>query len=290
MGKDAMQKPSIGFDWLQRFANSERDVAIASIQFRMATNVAVKTPFEPQLYNAWLKYKSKLGDISVGHLKPASGLSYTLDNHALILPDMTMYNITYDRDWGALYSKDTTWGNVSASATNASGMNFYNRDGNYLTALHAAFGVLNEDNFSVGATLQKGVDLVGMGYHFHKTPNDLKKPKLHPQTAVGIDGQFRLNNLESAFDTYYGKFLYKEAYSILWRNGYNLLPEEKLKVEGQGIWRLFEGKHFVDYTAGLTYKLTPDLALRVMYDSQDFTNADEYYKVIAQVYYYKQLF
>lgn len=289
MAQDAMQKPSIGFDWLQRFSNRQRDVAVASVQFRLAYNNADKIPFEPQLYNAWLKYKAGFGDVSAGHLKPASGLSYVLDNHALLLPDMTMYNMTYDRDWGMLFSRDTAWGNLSASATNASGMNLYNKHGNYMLAARASYGVLNEDNYSIGATLQKGLNLVAMGYHFHKTP-DSPDGKLHPQMFGGVDGQIRYNNLESAIDVYYGEFLYSEAYSVLWRNGINLMEEEKLKLEGQGIWRLFEGKHYVDYSAGLTFKLTPDLALRGMYNWHDHTGGKDSYKVIGQIYYYKQLF
>lgn len=291
MAKDAMQKPSFGFDWLQRFSNQERDVAVASLQFRLAYNNADKTPFEPQLYNAWLKYKSSMGDMTLGHLKPASGLSYTLDNHAAILSDLTMYNMTYDRDWGAQYSKDTAWGNLSASATNASGMNVYNKDGNYLLSARAAYGVLSRDNYSIGATVQKGVNLVAMGYHYHIAPGTTD-PKLHPQTLAGIDGQVRYYNLESALDVYAGKFLYKDAYSVLWRNGINILPEEKLKLEGQGIWRLFEGEHYVEYSAGLTFRLTSDLALRAMYGWQNTTkeDVDESYKVIGQIYYYTQLF
>lgn len=289
MADDAMQKPSIGFDWLKRFYNSERDVAVASVQFRLATNNADKTPIEPQLYNAWLKYKANIGDITIGHLKPASGLSFVLDNHSMLLPDMTMYYITYDRDWGGLYSKDTSWGNVSASVTNASGMRFYNKDGNYMMAMRTSYGVLNDDNFTVGATLQKGVNLVAMGYHFHKTP-DSPEGKLHPLLLAGIDGQVRYNNLESSVDIYAGEFLYADTYSILWRNGVNLMSEDKLKLEGQGIWRQFEGKHYVNYSAGATFKLTSDLAIRAMYDWQDRTAGKDYYKIIGQIYYYKQLF
>jgi len=289
MAKDAMQKPAFGFDWLKRFSNQERDLIITSLQFRLAYNMAEKTPFEPQLYNAWLKYKSGMGDITLGHQKPASGLSYVLDNHALLLPDMTMYNFTYDRDWGGAYSLDTSWGNLSASVTNASGMNLYNKSGNYMLAARAAYGVLNEDNYSLGVTVQKGLNLVAMGYHFHKLPGE-DEPKLHPQTLAGFDAQARYNNLETALDVYAGEFLEQNAWSILWRNGINLLSEDKLKLEGQGIWRLFEGKRYVDYSAGVTYKLTPDLALRAVYDWQDATGADDYYKVIGQIYYYSRLF
>ena len=98
MAKDAMQKPALGFDWLKRFSGEESDWLVASLQFRLAYNNAKKTPYEPQLYNAWLKYKSGFGDVSIGHLKPASGLSYVLDNHALLLPDPTNPDlITIDR-------------------------------------------------------------------------------------------------------------------------------------------------------------------------------------------------
>jgi len=289
MADDVMQKPGIGFDWLKRFSVEDKDIAVVSLQFRMAYNNSEKTLFEPQLYNAWLKYKSGIGDISAGHLKPASGLSYTLDNHALLLPDMSMYNFTYDRDWGGLYSTDTSWGNLSASVTNASGMNLYNKKGNYMLATRAAYGILSKDNYTFGVTLQKGVNLVAMGYHFHKLPGETE-PKLHPQTMAGLDGQVRYNNIESALDVYAGEYLNTDAYSILWRNGINILPEEKLKLEGQGIWRLFEGKHYVDYSAGVTFKLTSDLAFRAMYDWQDWTSGKDYYKVIGQIYYYKQLF
>lgn len=289
MPLDAMQKPSFGFDWLKRFSNAEKDIAVTSLQFRLAFNNSDAIPFEPQLYNAWVKYKGSFGDVSLGHLKPASGLSYVLDNHALLLPDMTMFNMTYDRDWGALYSKDTAWGNLSASVTNASGMNLYNKHGNYMLAGRASYGVFEQDNYSIGMTVQKGLNLVAMGYHFHKTP-DSPDGKLHPQSFAGIDMQGRINNLESAVDLYYGEFLYSEAYSILWRNGLNLLPEEKLKAEGQGVWRLFEGKHYVDYSGGLAFKLTPDLTLSAMYNWHDHTDGKDYYKVIGQIYYYKQLF
>jgi hypothetical protein len=168
-------------------------------------------------------------------------------------------------------------------------MNLYNEDGNYLLAGRAAYGVLAEDNYSLGATIQKGLNLVAMGYHFHQLPG-ADQPKLHHQQAIGIDASARLYNLETAVDTYYGEFLGTQAYSLLWRNGINILPEEKLKVEGQGIWRLFENVHYVDYSAGVTLKLTPDLAIRAMYDWQDKTNGEEVYKLIGQIYYYKQLF
>ena len=284
MPLEEMQKPSIGFDFLHRISGTNRDLAVLSLQFRLATNYAEKTPLEPQLYNAWIKYKAKVGDISIGHLRPASGLSYTLDNHALLLPDMSMFAYSYDRDWGAEYSKDTEWGNVSASVTSGSGMLLERKHGNYLAAAHASYGVLNRDNYSVGVTLQRGLILEGMGYHFGHNKF------LHPQKLIGLDGQYRYNNLETAVDVYAGEFLYKDTYSILLRQGINLLPEETLKLEAQGIWRQFVGNHFVNYSLSATYKLTPDLALRTMYTFEDKTHTPEAGKIVAQIYYYKSLF
>lgn len=284
---EAMQKPSIGFDWLKRFSTASKDIAVASVQFRLAVNKSEKSPLEPQLYNAWLKYKSALGDFSIGHLKPASGLSYSLDNHALLLPDMTMYVFTYDRDWGVLYSQDTVWGNVSASLTTGSGMRLYRKDNNYLAALHASYGILNEDNYSIGATIQKGEVLEAMGYHIGH--NKI----VHDELLAGVDATIRFNNLESRLDVYAGEFYQKDAWSMLWRNGINLMSEDKLKLEVQGIWREIVGSRHSNYNLGLTWKFHPDWALRTLYDYHIVRqgaaeNTD--YKVVAQIYYYKRLF
>ncbi len=282
-----MQKPSIGFDWLKRFANDRRDIAVASVQFRLALNIEDKVSIEPQLYNAWLKYKSGLGDISAGHLKPASGLSYNLDNHALLLPDMTMFTLAYDRDWGVLYSKDIAWGNVSASLTSASGMLFYRKDNNYLAAGHISYGLLNDDNFSLGATLQQGKVLEAMGYHIGH--NKI----VHDEVLGGLDATIRYNNIESMIDIYAGQFYKKDTWSILWRNGLNLLPEDVLKLEAQGIWREFVGTKHSNYSVGITWKFHPDLAFRTFYDyhtMNNFQTKDNDYKIVAQIYYYKRLF
>jgi len=284
---EAMQKPSIGFDWLKRFATQHRDIAVASVQFRLAVNEKEKPALEPQLYNAWLKYKSALGDVSIGHLKPASGLSYSLDNHAMLMPDMTMYVFTYDRDWGMLYSRDTVWGNVSASLTTASGMRLYRKDNNYLAALHASYGILNDDNFSIGATLQKGEVLEAMGYHIGHGKI------VHDELLAGLDATILHNNLESRLDVYAGEFYRKDAWSVLWRNGINLLSEEKLKLEAQGIWRELVGSKHTNYDLGLTWKFHPDWALRTLYDYHIMKQGaleETDYKVVAQLYYYKRLF
>lgn len=284
---EVMQKPSVGFDWLKRFSTDNKDVAVAAVQFRLAWDETKKSNLEPQLYNAWLKYKASVGDISAGHLKPASGLSYNLDNHALLIPDMTMYVFTFDRDWGLLYTKDTHWGNLSASLTNGSGMRFYRKDGNYLAAIRTSYGILNEHNYSIGVTAQKGEVFEAMGYQIGH--NKI----IHDMLLGGFDASIRYNNLESMIDVYAGEFYQKDAWSVLWRNGINLFSEDKLKLEVQSIWREFVGTKHSSYDFGLSWRLHPDWTLRAMYDYHlkgGFTSGKDTQMVVAQLYYYKRLF
>lgn len=282
---EAMQKPSLGLDWVQKISNEERDIATLSFQCRVAYLQEEKNHWEAQVYNAWIKYKSPLSDIWVGHGKPASGASYWLDNHALLLPDMSMYGFIYDRDWGGGTSKDTNWGNLSLSLTTASGMKLYSNR-NYLMAGHVSYGVLNQDNYTIGATVQHGKVLETAGYHI------MHNKKLHEETYTGIDVGYRYNNLDSVIDTYAGTFYpestndHMKAWAIMWRTGVQLLPEEKLKLEGQlGWWQIIK-KHHTDYATGLTWKMNADWAIRVMYDYHVLTKES---KTFVQVYYYKSL-
>ncbi len=282
---DAMQKPSLGMDWLQRFSSRHRDIGILALQFRWAYDRETRAG-ECQLYNAWFKYKSPAGDIWAGHGKPAAGASSWLDNHALLLPDMTMYGFIFDRDWGGGYSKDTDWGNLSLSLTTGSGMRLYNKDGNFLAAGHVSYGVLNKDNFTLGATFLHGKVLEAMGY------NLLHGKKLHRQTMSGFDAALRYNNLETMLDTYIGKFYpagnpdEANAWGLLWRSGINLLEEERLKPEVQIHLRELLRKHHTEAAAGITWKLHPDWTLRLMY-ARNIRNKDQ--KTVAQIYYYISL-
>lgn len=98
--EEAMQKPSLGFDYVQRFSGETGDFAVLAIQARLAINAGGEKKLEPQLYNAFLKYKAKILDIWVGHNRPALGLASYLDSHGLLLQTVAMNGFGFDRDWG----------------------------------------------------------------------------------------------------------------------------------------------------------------------------------------------
>ena len=81
MNPDAeMQKPSLGFDYLQRFSGESGDWATFALQGRLALTVngedgANEIKLEPQIYNAYFKVKTPGPYVWVGHNRPAFGLS-----------------------------------------------------------------------------------------------------------------------------------------------------------------------------------------------------------------------
>ena len=59
---DVMQKPSVGFDYLQRFSSETGDWGSFALQMRLAYNEAYRATgedeFQAQIYNAFFKYKA----------------------------------------------------------------------------------------------------------------------------------------------------------------------------------------------------------------------------------------
>jgi hypothetical protein len=87
---DAMQKPSIGFDFIQRLSGTGGDWGMLAVQSRLSYDDTRSNNNEPQLYNAYLKVKPGFGDVWIGHNKPAFGLSSYLDNHGTLLQPFSM--------------------------------------------------------------------------------------------------------------------------------------------------------------------------------------------------------
>jgi len=130
---EVMQKPSLGFDYIQRFSGESGDFAILAVQGRLAWNAAEGKTLEPQLYNAYLKFKLKPFDLWIGHERPSFGLASVLDSHGLLLQPLDMRGYGFDRDWGVGAQRDYRWGSAAASLTAGSGMPLYFK-GNYLAA------------------------------------------------------------------------------------------------------------------------------------------------------------
>ncbi|MCR4397148.1 MAG: hypothetical protein NUW07_10530, partial [Candidatus Saccharicenans sp.] len=85
-----MQKNGLGLETLIRFYRQKSDLGYASFQVRVVYDEHQDRPVQLQLFNALVRFKTGIADLWIGHSKPALGLNYNLDNHALLLPDASM--------------------------------------------------------------------------------------------------------------------------------------------------------------------------------------------------------
>jgi hypothetical protein len=280
MNPDAeMQKPSLGFDYIQRFSGESGDLATLAVQGRLAlTEDGSSYKLEPQLYNAYVKMKTPAAYMWVGHNRPAFGLSSYFDSHGLILRTLAIQGFGYDRDWGGGLYKDFSWGDISASVTTGSGMPVYMK-GNYMTAARVSYGVQSQDNFNLGFSLGYGSTLDTMGYR-------LRDPEPLQMRLAGVDLTILRNNLEHRFDLYAGTWLDKDTYAMSYRFGVNLDQEGRLKIEAQPTYWKFGEEN--DYQLALCFssQVTSNLTVRLGY-TYDHNTDDN--RVILQFYYYQPI-
>jgi hypothetical protein len=276
--EEAMQKPSLGFDYLQRFSGEARDYGALAVQARLAFNATDEPALEPQLYNAYFKYKGGFADLWMGHNRPALGLSSYFDSHALLLPTLAMQGFGYDRDWGIGAYRDLPWGNLALSATTGSGMPIYFK-GNSLISARAAKGVLSRDNYTLGLSAAYGRNLETMGYH-------LMDPDPREFYLGGADLAYLWNNIENRFEVLAGKRRGERALALFWRLGVSFLEEGRLKVEVQPTyWEIGQDWDY-QLAGGVSFQATADLTLRSMYVYDRQTNDQ---RAILQVYWYHRL-
>jgi hypothetical protein len=275
---EAMQKPSLGFDYVQRISGASGDIAVFSLQARLAWNPDGDKALEPQIYNAYLKFKTRVADIWIGHATPRFGMSAALDSHGLLLQPLAMSGFGFDRDWGLGIERDTADGNWGVSLTTGSGMTT-KFNGGYFLAGRIATGVLNEDNASGGFSLGYGqlVDAAG---------TNVFSERLIDFAMAAIDLTWLHNNVEHRVEVAGGQRDDRGAFAALYRIGYNLLPENRLKIELQPAVILVGNVTRMEISAGATYLLHPDWTLRTaaVYD----TEAKDA-RIVFQVYFYKGL-
>ncbi len=275
--EDVMQKPSLGFDLVQRVSSKTRDVGVFGLQARLAYDQGGRK-LQPQLFNAFFRLKTRLANFWVGHSKPAMGLASALDNHALLLPDATMFGFGFDRDWGVGFDRDFPSGGIAVSLTAGSGMPLYFK-GNYLAAARLFKGVLARDNYSLGFSIAHGRLLETMGY-------DLVEPEPFDWTSAGLDLSFVSRNFESRAEILVGRKAGETTVLLFWRPGLTFLEEGRLKVELQPAVQRKIGAWDYSLGAGLTYLLNADLASRFMVLRDSLGPGVRF---VFQLYYYKRL-
>lgn len=275
---EAMQKPSLGFDYVQRFSGASGDIAVLSLQARLAWNPDGDKVLEPQIFNAYLKFKTRLADIWIGHNTPRFGLSAALDSHGLLLQPLAMSGFGFDRDWGLGFEKDTARGNWGVSLTTGSGMTA-EFNGGYFLAGRVGIGVLNEENAAGGFSVGYGRIVDAMGTH-------VLSHRLIDFAMAVIDLTWLRNNFEHRVEIGGGQKDDRGAFAALYRIGFGWLPENRLKIEVQPAAILAGGVTRLELSAGATYLIHPDWTLRTaaVYD----TEAKDA-RIVFQVYFYKGL-
>lgn len=276
MPDDVMQKPGAGFDFIQRLRAKTRDVGVLAVQARLAYDQNGRR-LQPQLYNAYLRLKPGPVNVWLGHNRPAMGLASVLDNHALLLPDPTMFGFGYDRDWGVGLDRDFEKGGVAASLTTGSGMPLFLK-GNYLAAARVFWGVLARDGYSVGLSLSQGNIFETMGYR-----RVLDEPA--SWAAAGLDLSFVRRNHESRAEVLVGQRGGSTTFLALWRPGWSFLEEGRLKIDLQPALMRRAGEWELSLGSGLTYLFSADLAGRFMV----LNDRGRGVRFVAQLYYYKRL-
>lgn len=280
MNPDAeMQKPSVGFDYLHRFSGETGDWGSFGLQGRLALSVYEdgSKKLEPQIYNAWFKAKTPLSDVWIGHNRPALGLGSYFDSHPLILRTLPIQGFGYDRDWGVGTYRDFSWGNLQLSATTGSGMPVYLK-GNYMLAGRVAYGVLNEDNYTLGLSASYGRTLDTMGY-------ELRDSEPRDMNLFGADFAYLRNNLEHRFDIFAGQWLEQDTVAMMYRFGVLFGPEQRMRIEIQPTYWRIDSETWL-LSACFSALVTPDLTFRTMYEYND---VEDDHRVIAQLYYYLPL-
>jgi hypothetical protein len=273
---ETMQKPSLGFDYVQRFSGASGDFAVLAVQARLAVNAEGEKTLEPQLYNAYLKIKTRAADIWVGHNRPKFGLASSLDSHAQLLQPLSMNGFGFERDWGIGLERDYAWGNAGISATTGSGMPLTFK-GNYFLAGRFSRGILNQDNYSVGFSAGYGKVLDVMGYHLlSEEPMEF--------SVAGLDFTWLKNNLEHRVEFLGGGLNGQGVFALFWRTSMGLLEESRLKLEIQPVIVFARENTQLQFAVGATYLATADWTLRTMvqYD-KDMKDV----RFVIQAYFYK---
>ena len=275
--EEAMQKPSLGLDYLQRFSTKARDLGLFALQARLALNVRGDKTIEPQLYNCFLKLKPHFADLWLGHNRPALGLSSYFDSHGLLLGTLAMQGFGFDRDWGTGAYRAFSKSDLSLSFTAGSGM-LLKFKGNYLVTSRFSYGVLNQNNYSLGFSLAHGNILETMGYH-------IVSPKPIEVSFLGSDFVYLWNNFENRLEAFAGRKMQKNSYALFYRFGMILLNEGRLKPEAQVIWWKIDSDESKEFSAGISLQATANLTIRTAYT---YRYPQKEYLAVMQMYYYRR--
>ncbi len=272
---EVMQKSSVGFDLLRKFSSASGDAGTLALQGRLAYDPDAPNRLEPQLYNAYYRFKVPSAYAWAGHNRPAAGLESYYDTHGALLQTLPMYGFGFDRDWGFGASRDFERGSAALSLTSGTGMR-PRYSGNYLVSGRAAAGVLASDNYEAGVYFSGGRVPGTLGY---TVLDGAEKP----YSAFGADCALLWDRWELRADMRAGRMRGLNYAAGLGRLGLNLLDENRLKLEAQAVYSGVEKAEGWAMGLGASYALSADLTWRALFEHLDAMNAR---RVVTQIYYY----
>jgi len=272
---EPMQKSSVGFDFVRKFSGERGDTGTLAVQGRLAWDPDAENRLEPQLYNAYYRFRTPYAYVWAGHNRAAAGLESYFDTHGALLQALPMYGYGFDRDWGFGASRDLAWGDLAFSLTSGTGMR-PRASGNYLASARAAKGVLARDNYAAGFYASAGRVPQTAGY-------DVLSGGEAPYTAFGADYALLWDRWEFRADLRAGEKAGMHYLAGLGRAGLNLLDENRLKLETQAVYSGMEGLEGWALAAGVSYALTPYLTWRGSFEYEDVMNEK---RAVTQLYYY----
>ncbi|MFA5162178.1 MAG: hypothetical protein WC421_08015 [Elusimicrobiales bacterium] len=271
---DAMQRPSLGADFVGKLSGGNGDWGTLALQPRIAWNGGPQF----QLYNGYLRARTPFCYLWAGHNRTAVGLESYFDTHGALLQTLPMYGFGFDRDWGIGASRDFGWGGAAFSATTGSGMPFYMKD-SYLVSARVSLGALGRDNYNAGVYFSGGRTPDITGYH----ASDLTPM---PYGFLGADFAYLVDNFDFRADLRKGEKQGRAAYAALGRIGAGFAEEGRLKLELQPVFYLSGGESGCDIAAGASYAVSPELTLRSLYERSTMPDDS---RLTFQMYYYVKI-
>ncbi len=272
---EPMQRSSVGFDILRKFSSGSGDTGTLALQGRVAWDPDARNRLESQVYNAYYRFKTPYAYVWAGHNRPAAGLESYFDTHGTLLQTLPMYGYGFDRDWGLGASRDFNWGDAALSFTSGTGMRL-RAAGNYLVSGRISKGALGRDNYSGGVYFTIGRVPETIGYR-------LLDGAEKDCSAVGTDLSLLWDRWELRADLRGGMLRGMDYLAGLGRLGLNLLDENRLKLEAQGVYSGTKGMESWTLGSGFSYTITSELTLRTMFEYADEMNDK---RVVTQLYYY----
>ena len=114
----------------------------------------------------------------------------------------------------------------------------------------------------------------------------LRDPKPQEMRLAGVDFTILRNRFEHRFDVLAGRWLDQDTYALMYRFGFNVDPEGRLKIEAQPTyWKFGDEKNF-SWRFCFSSQVTSNLTIRLMYQ-YDHNTRDN--RVVLQLYYYRPI-